>query len=175
MRVNLIKMILRCTELLITVLLTAIVGNVIASNVDAFGTATAAVNFVMFVVVVSWLVSILGIAAFFASVLNNPMILLPLDGVALLFTMIAAVVVSAKLRMVDCGDIEVKKMPSDWIAWGSDSDEKRCRELQAGAVFAWFLFTSYAGSFFFSFKDAREHVGGSFRSASRPSMSQIGV
>ncbi|KAI5462509.1 marvel domain-containing protein [Mariannaea sp. PMI_226] len=175
MGINLIKMILRCVELLITVLLTAIIGNVIATNVNALAINTAAVNFIMFVAVVSWLVSITGILSFFASILANPMILLPLDAAAILFTMIGGIVVSAKLRMVDCGDINEKKLPNDWIAWGSHSDEKRCRELQAGAVFTWFLFLTYAASFFFSFRDAREHVGGSFRSASRPSMSQIGV
>ncbi|KAH7149502.1 marvel domain-containing protein [Dactylonectria estremocensis] len=173
--VNMIKMILRCVALFITVLLTAMIGNVIATNIDGYGSATAAVNFIMFVAVVSWIVSIVGIAAFFASVLANPMIQTPLDSAAVLFTFIAAVVISAKLRMVDCGDITEKKMPSEWIAWGGPSDEKRCRELQAGAVFSWFLLALFSGSLFFTLKEARERLGGSFRAASRPSMSQLHV
>lgn len=173
--VNMIKMILRCVALFITLLLTAMIGNVIATNIDGYGSATAAINFIMFVAVVSWIVSIMGIAAFFASVLSNPMIQTPLDCAAVLFTFIAAIVVSAKLRMVDCGDINDKKMPSDWIAWGGPNDEKRCRELQAGAVFSWFLLTCFSASLFFTLKDAREHLGGSFRAASRPSMSQLHV
>ncbi|KAK7413527.1 hypothetical protein QQX98_007605 [Neonectria punicea] len=171
--INLVKMILRCVALLITLLLTAMIGNVIATNIDGVGSATAAINFIMFVTVVSWIVCIVGIGAFFASVLANPMIQTPLDGAAVLFAFIGAIAVSAKLRMVDCGDIDDKKFPNDWIAWGSASDEKRCRELQASAVFTWFLLVCFSGSLFFTLKDAREHLGGSFRAASRPSMSQL--
>ncbi|KAF7547115.1 hypothetical protein G7Z17_g7969 [Cylindrodendrum hubeiense] len=172
---NMIKMILRCVALLITVLLTAMIGNVIATNIDGYGSATAAINFVMFVTVVSWITCIVGIGSFFASILSNPMIQTPLDSAAVLFTFIAAIVVSAKLRMVDCGDIVDKKMPHEWIAWGGPNDEGRCRELQASAVFSWFLLTCFSGSLFFTLKDAREHLGGSFRAASRPSMSQLNV
>ncbi|KAI8669208.1 MARVEL domain-containing protein [Fusarium keratoplasticum] len=173
MRYNLVKMILRGFELLITLLLTAVTGNVIASNIDAAGTATAAVNFVMFVAAVCWIVSIIGLGSFFASVLDKPVAQLVLDGSVVLFTFIAAIVLAAKLRVVDCGDINPKALPGDWIAWGSGSDEKRCRELQASTVFMWFLFGSFCGSLFLTVRDVRSTYG-SIR-GSRPSMSQIGV
>ncbi|KAM5352360.1 hypothetical protein ACJ41O_005083 [Fusarium nematophilum] len=174
MRYNLIKMILRAVALLITLLVTALIGNVIASNIDAAGSATAAVNFVMFVAALSWIVCIVGLVAFFASALDKPALQLPLDAAAVLFSFIAAVVLAAKLRAVDCGNINPKALPGDWIAWGSASDEKRCRELQASTVFMWFLFACFSGSLFLTVRDARNTYG-SIRNASRPSMSQIGV
>ncbi|KAF4972363.1 hypothetical protein FZEAL_9612 [Fusarium zealandicum] len=171
MRYNLIKMILRASALLITLLLTALVGNVMTSNIDAVGSATAAVNFAMFVAIISWIVCIIGLVAFFASALDKPLLQMPLDGAAVLFSFISAVVLAAKLRAVDCGKIDPKALPNDWIAWGSASDEKRCRELQGSTVFMWFLFVCFCGSLFLSVRDARNTFG-SLR-ASRPSMSQI--
>lgn len=167
-------MILRGFALLLTIVLTGLVGNVIATNIGASGSATAAVNFIMFVTVVSWIVCIVGLVAFFASAVDNPKLQLPLDGVAVLFSAIAAIVLAASLRAVDCGDIEPKKMPNDWIAWGSNSDQMRCRKLQASTVFMWFLFACFCGSLTLTVRDARTKYG-SIRGASRPSMSQIGV
>lgn len=174
MRYNLIKMILRGVALLFTIVLTGLVGNVIATNIDAPGSATAAVNFIMFVTIVSWIVSIVGLVGFFASTADNPKVQLPLDGIAVLFSAIGAIVLAGSLRAVDCGDIEPKKMPSNWIAWGSASDETRCRKLQASTVFMWFLVACFCGSLTLTIRDARIKYG-SIRSASRPSMSQIGV
>ncbi|KAF5025201.1 hypothetical protein F66182_2667 [Fusarium sp. NRRL 66182] len=172
MRYNLIQMILRCTALLLTLLLTALIGNTIASNIDAAGSATAAVNFIMFVAVISWVVCIIGLAAFFASAVDKPLMQLPLDGFAVLLTFIGAVTLAAKLRVVNCGDINPQGLPGDWIAWGSASDEKRCRQLQASTVFIWFLFGCFSGSLFLTIRTVRNTFG-SLRSASRPAMSQI--
>ncbi|KAM0226634.1 hypothetical protein ACHAP5_012380, partial [Fusarium lateritium] len=119
MRYNLIQIILRSTALLMTLLLTALTGSVIASNIDAAGSATAAVNFIMFVAIICWIVCIIGLLSFFVSALDKPLMQLPLDGVAVLFTFIGAIVLAAKLRVVNCGEINSKALPSDWIAWGS--------------------------------------------------------
>ncbi|CAM1500895.1 Fc.00g100570.m01.CDS01 [Cosmosporella sp. VM-42] len=171
---GMIKMILRVTALLWTVLITALIGNIIASNIDAASSATAAVNFAMFVTVLAWLACIIGILAFFASVFAKPVVQLPFDGLTVLFSFIAAIVLAAKLRAVNCGNISSDSLPNDWIAWGSNNDEKRCREIQASTVFMWFLFACTSGSLFFTVKDARSNYGGSLPS-SRPSMSQVGV
>ena len=171
---GMIKMILRVTALLWTLMITALIGNVIASNIDAASSATAAVNLAMFVAVLAWFACIIGILAFFTSALEKPIIQLPFDGLTVLFSFIAAIVLAAKLRVVNCGDIKEDSLPNDWIAWGSSNDEKRCREIQASAVFMWFLFACVSGSLFFTVKDARHNYGGSLPS-SRPSMSQIGV
>ncbi|KAF5250755.1 hypothetical protein FANTH_4104 [Fusarium anthophilum] len=173
MRYNLIQMILRSVALLMTLLLTALIGNVMASNIDAAGSATAAVNFIMFIAIVCWIVCIIGLLAFFVSALDKPLMQLPLDGIAVLFTFIGAIVLAAKLRVVNCGDINPKALPGDWIAWGSASDEGRCRRLQASTVFIWFLFACMSGSLLLTIRTARNQFGSLRSAASRPSMSQI--
>ncbi|KAM4065612.1 membrane-associating domain-containing protein [Hirsutella rhossiliensis] len=170
---NMINLIIRATALLWTLLITALIGNVIASNIDAAGSAMAAVNFTMFVAVVSWIVCIYAIAASFVSALGSPIVMLPLDAFAVLFTLIDAIVLSAKLRAVNCANIGARHFASSWIAFGSADDEKRCREIQASTVFMWFLFISLAAGLFFTFKDSRGGgLTGSVRS-SRPNMSQV--
>lgn len=171
---GMIKMILRLVALLWTIILTGLIGNLIASNIDAAGTATAAVNFTMFVVVIAWLACIFGILSFFISAIARPTIQLPFDALTVLFAFIGAIVLAAKLRVVDCGNINDKGMPGDWIALGSNNDSKKCREIQAANVFMWFLFACVSGSLFFTVKDARKDFRGSLPS-SRPSMSQLGV
>lgn len=171
---GMVKMILRVAALLWSILLTAVLGNVIACNVKAASSATVAINFAMFVVVLGWLASIIGILSFFTSALAQPVVQVPFDGLTALFSFIAAVMLAAKLQVVNCASINAKSMPGDWIAWGSDDDSKRCREIQAGTVFMWFLFICISGSTFFTVKDARREFHGSLPS-SRPSMSQLGV
>lgn len=169
-----INIILRATALLWTLLITALIGNVITSNVDATSSAKAAVNFTMFVAALSWVVCLYGIAAAFFSSLARPIIMLPLDGLAVLFTFISAIVLAAKLRAVNCGNIPGADLPSNWIGFGSNDDEKRCREIQASTVFMWFLWVCFCGGLFFTVKESRSGFGGSMRS-SRPNMSQVGV
>lgn len=167
------NLIARAVALLWTLLITALIGNVIASNVDAAGSAMAAINFTMFVAVLSWLVCIYALAASFVSALGLPIVLLALDAAAVLFTFIDAIVLSAKLRAVNCANITGKHFSSTYIAFGSDNTEKRCREIQASAVFLWFLFISLSAGLFFTFKDTRGGgLTGSARS-SKPNMSQV--
>lgn len=174
MGVGLIKLILRGLELLWTLLLTAIIGNVIALNIDAVGSATAAVNLSMFVAIISWIAVIYGLTAFFVSSLARPVAMIFCDGMVVLFGFIAAIVLAAKLRVINCSSIDPDKLPGDWIGWGSANDEKRCRELQAGTVFMWFLLICFSGNLFFNIKEARSNFGSSYLS-SRPPMSHIGV
>jgi hypothetical protein len=82
-------------------------------------------------------------------------------------------VLAAKLKVVNCGDLDHKKLPGDYIVWGSDNDEKRCRELQAGTTFLWFLFFAHIATLFFAFRDSRKGFSGSI--GSRPSMAQLRV
>ncbi|KAK1750622.1 marvel domain-containing protein [Echria macrotheca] len=167
---ELIPTILRGLQLLWTLLLTALIGNVIATNIDAAGSATAAINFSMFVLVVSWLVAIYGLATAFVDRLAIPMALLAADAAAMLFTFISAVVLAAKLGVVNCSD--TKDKGDSWIGYGSADDTKRCREIQASTVFMWFLFVSFAAGFALTFLGFRR-TGGSVRSG--PTMSQVRV
>lgn len=161
-----IRSILRLVQLLLVLLTTALIGNVIASNING---AESAVNFIMFVCVLSWLAVIYGLVSHFVSSLSIPIAALALDSAATLFTFIGAIVLAAKLQAVNCSNLGRKT--SDYIVFGSNNDEKRCREIQASTVFLWFLFGTFAASLFFVMKEFRRG-GGSVRG---PNMSQIGV
>lgn len=176
LELGLLKTGLRGLQLLWCLLLTALIGNVLASTQTSSSSATAAVNFTMFVIVASWLSATYGLVARLFPSLENTSVQLPADAAGTLLAFIGAVVLSAKLGVVDCSEIKEKKdeLPGSWIAWGSESDEKRCREIQAGTVFMWFLFACFAGSGFFTWWDARRGRGFSIPT-SRPSMTQISV
>ncbi|KAI8966663.1 marvel domain-containing protein [Daldinia sp. FL1419] len=163
---TMIKSVLRIVQLLLVLLTTALVGNVIASNVSG---SESAINFVMFVCAISWLAILYGLVSHFVVAIAIPVVALALDSAATLFTFIGAIVFSAKLQAVNCSNVGRK--PSDYIAFGSNDNEKRCREIQASTVFLWFLFASLAASLFFVLRELRRG-GGSVRG---PNMSQIGV
>ena len=168
---ELIPAILRLLQLLWTLLVTALIGNVIASNINGH---EAAINFSMFVAVLSWLAVLYGLVATFVESIAIPVALMALDGAATLFTFIAGVVLAAKLKATNCGgDLDEKKLGSGWIGFGSANDEKRCREIQASTVFFWFLFATFIAGIFFTFMGFRR-PGGSIRS-SGPHMSQVRV
>lgn len=168
---ELIPTALRGLQLLWLLLLTALIGNVIATNVAAAGSATAAVNFSMFVIVITWLSALYGLAAALVQQISIPIVQLALDGAAVLFTFIDAIVLAAKLRAVNCAN--TKDLGDDWIGYGSLNDEKRCRELQASTFFMWVLFATTAiGLGLFTMTWRRS--GGSVRSGG-PHMSQVRV
>ncbi|KAI8624826.1 marvel domain-containing protein [Xylariaceae sp. FL1651] len=166
---NIINSVLRLVQFLLVFIATALIGNVRATSYNAAGSATAAINFSIFVCALSWIAILYGLIAHFVSAIAIPVALLALDSLATLFTFISAVVLSAKLTAVNCGHYGSK--PSDWIAFGSGDPEKRCREIQAGLVFMWFLFATFAVTAVLAFREFRRS-GGSVRG---PSMSQIGV
>ncbi|KAI0853115.1 marvel domain-containing protein [Daldinia vernicosa] len=163
---HLIKAFLSLIQFLFVLLTTALVGNVMANNISG---SQSAINFVMFVCAVSWLFVLYDHASRFFPRVAIPIVILVLDSLATLFTFIAAIVFSAKIQAVNCSNIGNK--PSDYIAYGSEDNEKRCREIQASTVFLWFLFAAFAASLFFNIREIRRHNG----SIRGPNMSQIGV
>jgi hypothetical protein len=100
-----ISTILRVVQLLWTLLITALIGNVIYNNVTMSGNGQAPINFAMFVAVLSWIACLYGLAAGLMSALAIPIVLLVLDGLSVLFTFVAAVVLSAKLGAVNCNNL----------------------------------------------------------------------
>ena len=83
-----------------TLLITALLGNVIA---DAYGGTPSQINYCMFVAVISWIVLLIGfVGAFIESI--PFIVLLAADGLAVLFTFVAAVLLSAKLGVHSCGN-----------------------------------------------------------------------
>ena len=99
---TLITSILRIVQFLLVLLSTALIGNVIASNISG---SESAINFIMFVCALAWVAMLYGIIAHFAAALGIPIVTLALDGFTTLFTFIGSVVLSAKLGVVNCGNL----------------------------------------------------------------------
>jgi len=170
--VSLAQAVLRGSQFLWTLLITALIGNVIAS---AFAGNPSSINYAIFVAVFSWLVLFHGFAAAFVEGLAIPIVMIVLDGLATLLTFIAGVVLAAKLRVHSCGNHAY--VISNSLTNGSHDPTKRCHELQASTAFFWFLFASYVGSLIMDVLG-----GGSSMSSMRgrggvrrggPSMSQV--
>ncbi|KAK1771218.1 marvel domain-containing protein [Phialemonium atrogriseum] len=166
---EIIQILIRALQFLWTLLITALIGNVIANNRNGH---MASINFAMFVAVLSWLALLYGLVAAFIESIAIPVAMIVLDGLAVLFTFISAVVLAAKLTAVNCGG-NFHNKGSGWIGFGSSNTEKRCREIQASTAFMWFLFASFAASLALAAIGFRR-MGGSMRS-SRPTMSQVRV
>jgi len=162
---------LRLLQFLWTLLITALIGNVIA---DAFGGNPAAINYAMFVAVFCWLVLLYGLATAFMEALLIPIGLLVADGLAVLFTFIAGVVLAAKLGAHDCNNASYTTKNS--LTNGSDNPSKRCKELQASTAFFWFLFATFVGSLvivFFASRGSMSSVRGGGVRRGAPAMSQV--
>jgi hypothetical protein len=99
--VSLPQAVLRGSQFLWTLLITALIGNVIAS---AFAGNPSSINYAIFVAVFSWLVLFYGFAAAFVEGLARPIVMIVLDGLATLLTFIAGVVLAAKLHVHSCGN-----------------------------------------------------------------------
>lgn len=84
--------------LLWTVLITALIGNVIY---DAVGGTPSSINYVMFAAVWSWLTIFVGFAGSFSDAIP-PIALVVMDALAVLFTFVAAVEMAAKLGVHSC-------------------------------------------------------------------------
>ncbi|KAI1428574.1 marvel domain-containing protein [Xylaria sp. FL1777] len=166
---SMINSILRIVQFLLLLIATALLGNVRASTKDAAASATAAINFAIFVAAIAWITVIYNLLAHVVSAVAIPIIAFSLDSLTTLFSFISAIVLSAKLTTANCANWGSR--PTDWIAFGSSDTEKRCREIQAGLVFMWFLFATFAVTLVLTFKEYRRGGG----SVYGPSMSQIGV
>jgi hypothetical protein len=97
---NLLKSGLYALAFLWTLLITALIGNVIA---DAYGGTPSQINYCMFVAVFSWIVLIIGFTGSFIESIPV-VVLLAADALAVLFTFVAAVLLSAKLGVHSCGN-----------------------------------------------------------------------
>lgn len=165
-----VQLVLRFLQFLLTLLITALIGNVIT---DAFAGNPSSVNYAMFVAVFSWIVLIYGFATAVFESQVMPIVLPVLDGLATLFTFIAGVVLAAKLRIHSCGNASYVK--SNSLTDGSHDPSKRCHELQASTAFFWFLFVTYAASMAMtglSYRSSGMSSHGGIRKGG-PSMSQV--
>ncbi|KFY48503.1 hypothetical protein V495_01317 [Pseudogymnoascus sp. VKM F-4514 (FW-929)] len=157
---------LRALQFLWILLLTALIGNVLAGKTSDNST----VNYAMFTIVFCWLVWIYGMAAAFVESVAFPIVLLVLDALATLFTFVAGVVLAKKLGAHSCnnrGYLETRPILRD-----NGSTTKHCRELQASCAFFWFLFACFIGSMVMT--GLKGGFGGMKRGGgSGPAMSQV--
>ncbi|OBT38575.1 hypothetical protein VE00_11056 [Pseudogymnoascus sp. WSF 3629] len=132
---------LRGLQFLWIILLTALIGNVLAGKTSD----SPPTNYAMFTIAFCWLVWIYGTAAVFIESVAIPIVLIILDAFATLFTFIAGVVLAKKLGGAhSCnnrGYLESRPILRD-----NGSTTRHCRELQASCAFFWFLFACFIGS-----------------------------
>ncbi|KAI9735691.1 MAG: hypothetical protein M1818_006299 [Claussenomyces sp. TS43310] len=166
---NLPQTILRGLQFIWVIIITALIGNVIA---DAYSGNPATINYSMFVAVFCWIVLIYGLAAGFVESLAIPIVLMVMDGLAVIFTFIAAVILAAYLHVHSCGNEAY--VTHNFLTNGSSNPKKRCQELQASCAFFWFLWATLIGSLVLSILGGRSIMSSSRGSARKgPSMAQV--
>jgi len=171
---NIIGLGLRGLEFLWTLLILALVGNMIAS---AVGGNPSIVNYVMFTAVFS-MGSLLYLTA---ATINEGFVFMPIipiivDGANVLFFFVGAVALAAYLGPNSCGNTDY--VNSNIVTSGSYDNYKRCHEGQAACAFLWFGFACYVASLVFNITSGsssganlRGGAGGIRRGG--PSMSQV--
>lgn len=160
---ELIQLGLRSLQLFWIILLTALLGNVIATAHNSVLVANSAVNYSMFVTVLAWLAALYGLALALVSSLAIPIVVLAIDAAVVLFSFIAAIVLAAELKPRDCSRLS-----------SITGLEKKCRELQASTAFMWFLFATFLGSLAMAVM-AFKRTGARGAGAGGPSMKQVHV
>lgn len=166
-----VNLALRGLQFLFTLLIMALIGNVIAEAVRG---NPSLINYDMFVAVFSMLSLFYLIAvAFNDGFTGHPAIPLTLDVLNTLFFFIGGVAMAAELGVHNCGRLEY--VANNHITNGSVDPFKRCRESQASTAFLWFGFLAYLASTVISAFGARGGVNmrmGGIRKGG-PSMSQV--
>jgi len=161
------QLLLRALQFFLTLVITALIGNVIH---DAFNGNAATINYAMFVAVFSWLVVIYGIIAAVVESFNIPIILMIADGLAAFFTFAAAIALAAGLNVHSCSNRNYTE--TNHLTDGSFNTGKRCRELQASDAFFWFLWVTFMASAALSFMN-RGSVGSGRGARKGPVMTQV--
>jgi len=161
---------MRGFQFLWTLLIMALVGNMIAT---AYSGNPAIVNYDMFVSVFSMLTLLYLIPATIRdSFAFHPLIMVTLDLLNTIFFLCGAIATAAYLGVHSCSNKPYIR--TNFVTNGSPNMEKRCREAQASTAFLWFGFAAFAISTVLSGLQSRGsanvHGGGIRRS---PAMSQV--
>lgn len=166
---SIINLTLRGLQFLFSLLILALVGNMIADSTAG----NSMVNYDMFVAVFSMLSLIYLIASTVKEAfIIHPMIALAVDVLNALFFFIGGVATAARLGVHSCGNEDYTRNNS--VIRPTNSLGKRCHEAQAVTAFLWFGFAAYLASAIFSGLASRG-TGGIGRGGIRrggPSMSQ---
>ncbi|KXG45909.1 uncharacterized protein PGRI_047650 [Penicillium griseofulvum] len=164
---------LRAWEFLWTLLVMALIGNMIA---EAFAGNPGTVNYSIYTAVFSMFTLFYLIpASFNIDWALHPIIMIVLDALNCIFFFCAAIALAAKLECHSCSNQEY--LNSNEITNGSNNKSKRCREAQASVAFLWFAWAGYMASVIvsvFMSRSASTNVRSS-RTGSRraPNMAQV--
>ncbi|KAF7121964.1 hypothetical protein CNMCM5793_009518 [Aspergillus hiratsukae] len=170
---------LRVWQFIFTLLVMALIGNIIAM---AFAGNPATVNYAMFVSAFS-MVSLFYLipASINTSWAIHPIIMVVLDVLNNIFFLTSGIALAARLECHDCSNDDYTLHNN--ITNGSHDREKRCREAQAAVAFLWFAWAGYMASTIVSIMQARSSTGGmrgrtgraprGGRPAGHPAMAQV--
>ncbi|CRL20348.1 MARVEL-like domain [Penicillium camemberti] len=166
---------LRAWEFLWTLLIMALIGNMIA---EAFSGNPATVNYAIYVAVFSMFTLIYLIpASFNIDWAGHPIIMIIVDALNCVFFFCAAIALAAKLECHSCNNQDYLR--NNEITNGSNNMTKRCREAQASVAFLWFAWAGFLASVVVSVFMSRSAAGPSrasragSRRGGRPNMTQV--
>ncbi|KKK23887.1 hypothetical protein P175DRAFT_0480503 [Aspergillus ochraceoroseus IBT 24754] len=167
---------LRVWEFLWTLLVMALIGNMIAG---AFAGNPATVNYAMFVSAFSmFTLFYLVPASFNLDWAIHPIIMIVIDTLNAIFFLTAGIALAAKLEAHSCSNRAYTS--TNEITNGSVHQERRCREAQASTAFLWFAWAGYTASVVLSILmsrrtgvNMRPRTGPARGSLGRPSMAQV--
>jgi len=163
---------LRVWEFIWTLLVMAIVGNMIA---EAFAGNPATVNYSMYCAAFS-MFSLLYLvpASFNLDWAFHPIIMVVVDALNAVFFFCAGIALAAKLTCHSCSNHSY--LIHNEITNGSNNMSKRCREAQATVAFLWFAWAGYMASFIvsvFMSRSSTVNLRGRSGSRRRPNMAQV--
>ncbi|PWY75128.1 hypothetical protein BO70DRAFT_101831 [Aspergillus heteromorphus CBS 117.55] len=166
---------LRIWEFLFTLLVMALIGNMIA---DAFAGNPSTVNYAMFVSAFSmFTLFYLVPASINPDWAIHPIFVVVIDTLNAIFFLTAGIALAAKLESHSCGN-SLYTLHNE-ITNGAYNRQKRCREAQASTAFLWFAWAGYTASMVLSIILSRQ-TGvnlrgrtGPARGVTRPSMAQV--
>ncbi|KAJ5155384.1 hypothetical protein N7492_008187 [Penicillium capsulatum] len=164
---------LRAWEFVWTLLIMALVGDIIA---DAFAGNPSTVNYAMFTAAFSMLTLFYLVpATFHTEWALHPIIMIVVDVLNCIFFFCAAIALAAKLECHSCSNTSYTH--NNEITNGSDDPAKRCREAQASVAFLWFGWAGYMASVVVSIFMSRASTvnlrGRAGGARPRPSMAQV--
>lgn len=163
---------LRAWEFLWTLLIMALIGNMIA---EAFAGNPSSINYIMFVSAFSMFT----LFYLFAASWNmdwaiHPIFMIILDALNCIFFFCGAIALAAKLTCHSCTNQEY--LIHNEITNGAYNMTKRCREAQASTAFLWFGWAGFMASVILSIFMARAStvsMRGRSGSRRRPNMAQV--
>ncbi|KAJ8062546.1 hypothetical protein OCU04_009074 [Sclerotinia nivalis] len=142
----------------------------IAAAIDIQRASKDSVNYAMFTAVFSMIVVLYGLVAAFVESLAHPLVLAVMDGAALVFNLLAGIILAGYLRVRSCGNR--RYVNTNQLTQGLSG---RCRELQAATAFFWFSFALFTASLAVDFMNKGSSTGMRRRGGARtgPTMTQV--